>query len=58
MDMKLRTGLTSVVRSQDLADVIGLIRRHNLSGKFAPRIHEDLRGEFTRLVRAVAEESD
>lgn len=57
VNMKLRSGSTSVVRSQDLADVIGLIRHHNLSGKFAPKIHKELREEFRRLVRAVKKDS-
>ncbi len=53
VNMKLRSGTESVLRSQDLADVIALIRTHRLGGRFAPRIAPKLRAEFRKLVRAV-----
>ena len=55
INLKLKTGTTRVVRAQDLADVIGLIRANNLTAAFAPRIAKELRSEFKRLVKAVAE---
>lgn len=53
VNIKLRSGLRSLVRAQDLADVIGLIRARRLTAAFAARIDRDLRGDFRRLVRAV-----
>ncbi|MBI5863204.1 MAG: hypothetical protein HZB38_01570 [Planctomycetes bacterium] len=51
--MKLRSGSRSVLRSIDLADVIGLIRAHRLTSTFAGRIDKSVRAEFRTLVRAV-----
>jgi hypothetical protein len=53
IEMKLRSGTKNLVRLQDLADVIGLIRARGLTSTFASRIAEDLRPEFRKLVRAV-----
>lgn len=55
--MKLRSGLAKLTRAQDLADVIGLIRRRDLAGGFASQLPEDLRPEFRKLVRAIRDES-
>lgn len=55
INIKLRSGLETVLRAQDLADVIGLIRRRQLTGAFTPRIDKDLRSEFRRLLKAVRE---
>ena len=57
INLKLHSGTRSVARAQDLADVIGLIRRHQLTGEFARYIHKPLRNEFRKLVRAVKKES-
>ena len=54
--MKLRSGLAKTTRAQDLADVIGLIRRCNLKGGFASHLPKDLRPEFRKLVRAIRDE--
>ncbi len=54
--MKLRSGTGSMLRAQDLADVIALIRAHKLTGKFSARIAPGLRAEFRKLVRAVEAE--
>lgn len=54
--MKLRSGLAKMTRTQDLADVIGLIRRRDLKGAFASQIPEDLGPEFLKLVRAMQDE--
>jgi hypothetical protein len=56
LNMKLRTGTANVLRAQDLADVIGLIRQHSLGGDFVRLIDRDLRPEFRRLVRAIEQE--
>lgn len=57
LNMKLRSGLRSVVRAQDLADVIALIRVKRLTSAFAARLDRDLRGEFRKLVKAVRSEA-
>lgn len=54
INMKLRSGSSNILRAQDLADVIGLIRHHHLSAEFVPRIDKNLRTEYRRLVEAVA----
>ncbi len=55
--MKLRSGTRNLVRAQDLADVIGLIRCHALTGEFARHLDKSLRPAFRKLVRAVERES-
>ncbi len=57
INMKLRSGSSNVLRAQDLADVIGLIRHHKLSAEFVPRIDKNLRVEYRRLVKAVANDT-
>jgi hypothetical protein len=53
IEMKLRSGTKRLVRLQDLADVVGLIRARGLTSAFASRIAVELRPEFRKLVRAV-----
>jgi len=53
INLKLHSGSSSVLRSQDLADVIALIRANNLNGRFVSRINKPLRPEFRRLLAAV-----
>lgn len=54
--MKLRSGTASVLRAQDLADVIALIRARRLTGAFTARVAPRYRGEFRKLVRAIRSE--
>ncbi len=54
--MKLRSGSTNLLRAQDLADVIGLIRCHKLSGGFAQKLEKSLRPGFRKLARAIEKE--
>jgi hypothetical protein len=54
--MKLRSGGADPLRAQDLADVIGLIRHHRLTGGFARHLDRDLRPAFRRLVRLIQRE--
>lgn len=54
--MKLRSGSTNLLRAQDLADVIGLIRYHRLSSSFARHLDTPLRPAFRRLVRMIQQE--
>lgn len=51
--MKLRSGTDDILRAQDLADVIGLIRRLRLSSEFASRLPKPLRSTFRKLARAI-----
>lgn len=54
LNLKLKSGLARISRAQDLADVIGLIKCHNLTGSYAGQIDKPLRPEFRKLVKAVA----
>jgi hypothetical protein len=56
IEMKLRSGTRNLLRAQDLADVIGLMRQHRLSGQFASRLEKDPRPDFRNLARAIARE--
>jgi hypothetical protein len=51
--MKLRSGMKNLLRAQDLADVIGLIRHHQLTGEFARSLDKSLRPTFRKLVRGI-----
>jgi hypothetical protein len=53
--MKLRSGMANILRAQDLADVIALIRHHHLNSSFARHLDKSLRPEFRKLVRAIAQ---
>jgi hypothetical protein len=53
INMKLQSGLSNMLRAQDIADVIGLIRSHKLRGDFARRLDKSLRAEFRKLASAV-----
>jgi hypothetical protein len=57
IDMKLRSGSTNLLRAQDLADVIGLIRHHRLTSGFARHLDKALRPAFRLLVRKIQRES-
>jgi hypothetical protein len=54
--MKLRSGTKHLLRAQDLADVIGLIRHHELTGEFARSLDKSLRPTFRKLVRKIERE--
>jgi len=56
INMKLRSGSTDLLRAQDLADVIGLIRHHQLTGSFARQLDKPLRLTFRKLARLVRQE--
>jgi hypothetical protein len=55
--MKLRSGSTNLLRAQDLADVIGLIRHHQLRRGFARHLDKTLRPAFRKLVYMIQQES-
>jgi hypothetical protein len=54
--MKLRSGTANLLRAQDLADVIGLIRCRKLTGEFARHLGRSLRPTFRKLARAIERE--
>jgi hypothetical protein len=56
INMKLRSGSTNPLRAQDLGDVIGLIRQHQLPGGFARHLDKSLRAAFRKLVRLIQQE--
>jgi hypothetical protein len=57
IEMKLRSGTANLLRAQDLADVIGLIRCHRLTGEFARHLDKSLRPSFRKLAKAIAAEN-
>lgn len=57
LNMKLRSGTKSILRAQDLADVIALIRIHGLTSAYASHITPSLRPDFRKIVRAVRAET-
>jgi hypothetical protein len=57
IDMKLRSGSSNLLRAQDLADVIGLIRHHRLTSGFARHLDKALRPAFRQLARMIQRES-
>jgi len=56
IEMKLRSGTTQPLRAQDLADVIGLVRHHRLTGEFATKLDSSLRREFRKIVQLIQQE--
>lgn len=57
INMKLRSGSKNLLRAQDLADVIGLIRHHQLTSGFARHLDKALRPAFRKLVRMIVREN-
>lgn len=57
INMKLRSGSENLLRAQDLADVIGLIRHHRLSSEFARHLDKNLRPAFRKFVRMIEKEN-
>jgi hypothetical protein len=56
IEMKLESGSKNVLRAQDLADVIGLIRHNDLSSEFARHLDKSLRSAYRKLVKAIRED--
>ena len=56
IEMKLASGMRNMLRAQDLADVIGMIRHNRLTSEFARRLDKSLRPTFRKLVRAIQKE--
>lgn len=54
VELKLASGMTAPDRLRDLADVQELIRAEGLDRAFADRLDESVRGEFLRLLAALA----
>ena len=56
ISMKLHSGTENILRAQDIADVIGLIRGNKLSAGFARLIDKPVRAEFRKLVAAIGKD--
>jgi len=56
IEMKLESGSKNLLRAQDLADVIGLIRQNSLTGEFARYLDKSLRSDYRKLVKAIRED--
>jgi hypothetical protein len=56
IEIKLRSGSSNVLRAQDLADAIGLIRHHRLTGEFARHLDKALRPTFRKLIKELRRE--
>jgi hypothetical protein len=54
--IKLRSGSTNVLRAQDLADAIGLIRHHRLTRPFARHLEKSLRPIYRKLIKEMKRE--
>lgn len=53
INMKLRSGLSGLSRTKDLADVVELTRARRLPATFASKLHRSLRADFRKIVKAV-----
>jgi hypothetical protein len=53
INVKLASGMAHLVRAQDIADVIGLIKAQRLGASFARMLHRGLRAEYRKLAAAV-----
>jgi len=51
IEIKLRSGSSNLLRAQDMADAIGLIRHHQLTGEFARHLDKALRPTYRRLIK-------
>lgn len=56
LEIKLRSGSTNLLRAQDLADAIGLIRHHQLTNAYACHLAKPFRPAFRKLVRLIQQE--
>jgi hypothetical protein len=56
IEMKLASGMRNMLRAQDLADVIGLIRHNGLTSEYAKHLDKSLRPTFRKLVKAIQQE--
>ena len=51
--MKLESGSKNVLRTKDMADVIGLILHHGLGSDFARHLDKSLRPTYRKLIKAM-----
>jgi hypothetical protein len=56
IEMKLQSGSKNILRAQDLADVIGMIRHNGLTGEFARYLDKSVRPVYRKLVKAIETE--
>ena len=52
IEMKLESGSKNILRAQDMANVIGLIRQNGLGGEF----DKSMRPIYRKLVKAIKQE--
>ncbi|MGC8640509.1 MAG: hypothetical protein ACP5XB_11595 [Isosphaeraceae bacterium] len=57
IEIKLRSGSANLLRAQDMADAIGLIRHHRLTGEFARHLEKSLRPTYRRLIKELKREA-
>ena len=57
IEIKLRSGSSNILKAQDLADAIGLIRRHRLDSEFARHLEKSLRPIYRKLLRELRREA-
>ena len=53
IEMKSSSGVRNMLRAQELADVIGLIRHNGLTSEYARHLDKSLRPTFRKLVKAI-----
>jgi len=56
VELKLASGMTNVLRTKDLGDVIALIQQLNLGADFAAQLHPYVRDKYLELWQAVQED--
>jgi len=52
----LPSGTKNILRAQDVADVIGLIRQNGLTGESARQLYKSVRSDYRKLVKAIETE--
>lgn len=56
LTLKLKTGVRNLHRAKDLADVVELIKARDLNAGYSPRIADDVRAEYRRIIRDLKEQ--
>jgi hypothetical protein len=54
INLKICSGTTGIKRSQDIADVLGLIKANHLTGRFTPKIAKQFRKDFRAILQAAS----
>jgi hypothetical protein len=56
VEMELGSGSNIILRTQDLADLMGLIRKNGLTGEFARQLDRSVRPDYWNLATAIERE--